>query len=192
LVLGPDTLALTGNHQVFIAKYNCCSLEAAQYSSDTTIMPGSSVTLVASGGVAYMWSTGATTSSITVSPVVTTDYCVILADSGNCASSSCIRVNVEEECSSPVFIANAFSPNNDGANDYVRVHLSQPECVSEFYIAIYDRWGVKVFETYDPGFRWDGTYHGRAMFSQVLTYFIRTVSIGGNESLVKGNISLVL
>lgn len=193
LLLGPDTLTLTGaGSQVFVAKYTCCSQDAVQYASDTTITYGSSVTLTAPGGLDHIWSTGATTSSIVVSPAVTTDYCVLMADTGNCMTYDCIRVTVEGECSSPVFIANAFSPNNDGVNDYVRVQITNPECVSEFTIAIFDRWGVKVFESNDPGFHWDGAYHGRAMFSQVLTYFIRTKTIDGQENLVKGNISLVL
>jgi len=45
--------------------------------TSTTICAGSSITLSASGELDYRWSTGATTSSITVSPATTTTYTVI-------------------------------------------------------------------------------------------------------------------
>ena len=44
--------------------------------SDNIICSGSSVTLTASGSGPYLWSTGATTASITVSPTSTTTYTV--------------------------------------------------------------------------------------------------------------------
>ena len=42
--------------------------------SEITIVEGQSTTLTASGGTAYLWSTGETTQSITVSPMATTTY----------------------------------------------------------------------------------------------------------------------
>jgi len=41
--------------------------------------------LTASGGASYLWSTGATTSSVTVSPLTTTTYTVV-ATTGSCVS----------------------------------------------------------------------------------------------------------
>jgi hypothetical protein len=42
--------------------------------SPTSIYPGGSSTLTAEGGSTYLWNTGATTTTITVSPIVTTGY----------------------------------------------------------------------------------------------------------------------
>lgn len=50
---------------------------------DTTLCDGSSVTLSTAGGLSYNWSTGATGSSITVTPSVTTRYWSV-ASNGNC------------------------------------------------------------------------------------------------------------
>ncbi|HWY99177.1 MAG TPA: hypothetical protein VNY36_08835, partial [Bacteroidia bacterium] len=47
-----------------------------------TICPGGNVTLTASGALTYSWNTGATTSSINVSPVVTTTYTVTGTSAG--------------------------------------------------------------------------------------------------------------
>ncbi len=52
---------------------------------DTSICSGQNVTLTASGGSSYLWSTSATTSSITVSPAAATMYSVIVT--GNTCST---------------------------------------------------------------------------------------------------------
>jgi hypothetical protein len=47
---------------------------------DVSICNGSSTTLTATGGSTYLWSTGATTASISVSPTTTTTYTVTAYD----------------------------------------------------------------------------------------------------------------
>lgn len=62
----------------------------------------------------------------------------------------------ESECGP--FVPNAFTPNNDGNNDLFRVIL---RCqVTDFNIAIYNRWGEKIFESNDPLASWDGRRQG--------------------------------
>ena len=52
------------------------------------------VTLTASGGSNYQWSNGATTQSITVSPLATTVYSVTVSGSGGCSETKNIEVEV--------------------------------------------------------------------------------------------------
>jgi subtilisin-like proprotein convertase family protein len=61
--------------------------------SANNICRGTSVTLTATGPAPYLWNTGQTTQSITVTPPVTTTYSVT-AGSTNCSASSTISVNV--------------------------------------------------------------------------------------------------
>ena len=60
---------------------------------NTTITQGESTTLTASGADSYVWSTGETTASITVSPEETTKYSVVGTTNG-CEAETEITVNV--------------------------------------------------------------------------------------------------
>ena len=62
--------------------------------SPASICPGASSTLTASGAANYVWSNGATTSSISVSPTLTTTYTVYDTTNGCGGSPQIITVNV--------------------------------------------------------------------------------------------------
>lgn len=63
--------------------------------NDVTILTGSSTTLMAtSTGGTYLWSTGETTASITVSPVTTAVYTVTLTNASGCSASDNVLVTV--------------------------------------------------------------------------------------------------
>lgn len=54
-------------------------------------------------------------------------------------------------------IPNVFTPNKDGINDYFSISKQFPSnCMDDFYITIYNRWGEIVFKTDDFGFQWSG------------------------------------
>lgn len=67
--------------------------------SDNSVCPGSSVTLTASGGSTYLWSTGQTSSSITVSPVVNTSYSVTASTAGCSGSEVMTTITVLDQAS---------------------------------------------------------------------------------------------
>src|SRR5258706_303626 len=67
-----------------------CSIAPA----NPSICVGGSSTLTASGGISFLWNTGATTASITVSPTVTTTYTVTVTDANGCSSSCATTVTV--------------------------------------------------------------------------------------------------
>ncbi len=71
-----------------------------QASGDGTICQGASTTLTASGGTSYLWSNGASGSTISVSPQSTTTYTVIVTDANGCQGSEDVVVTVED-CTEP-------------------------------------------------------------------------------------------
>jgi gliding motility-associated-like protein len=90
---------------------------------DTAICFGASATLVASGGGTYLWSTGDTTSTITVSPMVTTSY--YLTVTATCTDYDTVTVFVNPlpivtATASPPSIINGGSTTicGGGANTY--------------------------------------------------------------------------
>ncbi|WP_198151514.1 hypothetical protein, partial [Formosa algae] len=64
--------------------------------NDETICEGTEVTLTATGGVTYEWSTGETTASITVSPEATTTYSVTGKDSSGNSDTDDVIITVED------------------------------------------------------------------------------------------------
>ncbi len=63
--------------------------------SMTAICLGGETILTASGGDSFSWSTGETTSSITVSPLLTTDYAVTVENAG-CQDVASVTITVNE------------------------------------------------------------------------------------------------
>jgi hypothetical protein len=66
----------------------------ASISGASTSCLGSSLTLTASGGVQYLWSTGATTASITVSPITNTTYQLTVTNVSGCTAASSKTITV--------------------------------------------------------------------------------------------------
>ncbi|WP_298901877.1 T9SS type A sorting domain-containing protein [uncultured Psychroserpens sp.] len=82
----------------------------ADAGDDVEICNGNTITLTASGGTSYLWNTGETTSSINVSPSLTTTYTVTAFNSAQTASDSdSVEVIVNE------------LPNTNAGNDVVIV-----------------------------------------------------------------------
>ena len=79
---------------------------------DVTIAYGASTTLSATGGIAYLWSNGATSSSTSVSPVDRTTYTVTVTSSNGCTAKDDVVVAVEKKYSlsfvNPTIVGNKF------------------------------------------------------------------------------------
>jgi len=69
------------------------SLPSITANPSLTICSGKSATLTVSGGTAYRWSTGATTTSITVAPTINTGYIVTVTNGCSATVSNTVAVN---------------------------------------------------------------------------------------------------
>ena len=165
-------------------------------SLDVTITAGSTTTLIASGGGNYAWSNGETAAAIAVSPTATTIYCVTVTDTTGCSDTACVTVFiVTDYCSGGAgdelfFLPDAFSPNGDGENDFFHL-LGMTDCITEFNIEIYNRWGERVYSSDDKLFSWDGRYKDNVLNTAVFGYYLRATLDSGNKVQRKGNISLL-
>jgi gliding motility-associated-like protein len=191
---GTYTCTITDVHNCTLTKTTAVvvhPLPTTSISSDTTINFGYSATLLATGGSTYTWAPSATLNCTSchdpmATPIESTTYCVVIADTNNCQDSICVNVTVNKQCD--VVVPKAFSPNGDGANDLECIY---GKCVGTVHLVIYDRWGEKIFETTDPSQCWDGTYKGTMLNTAVFVYYLDATLIDGSTVKHKGNISLI-
>lgn len=91
--------------------------------------------------------------------------------------------------SSSLEMPNAFSPGTiDGKNDEWRVAYKS---IVEFRCWIYDKWGVKMYYSEDPGKGWDGKYGGRLVSPGVYYYVIEARGADGIEYKKSGHINIL-
>ena len=162
-----------------------------------SIFPGASSQLFATDDLGYLyeWTLDETLSNNEIynpvaSPLVTTTYALQITDERGCTASDSLTIYLRPfECEMPyIFIPNAFTPNGDGRNDLLYVRANG---TAEFYFAVYNRWGQKVFETRDLNTAWDGTFEGRPLAPDVFGYLLEVECVNGETTFQKGNISLL-
>lgn len=123
-------------------------------------------------------------------PTDTLSCYTVTAQAAQCTDTAkvCIRC-IEVVCGAPQFVVpNAFTPNGDGYND--RLCFNTEEIV-EFSIAIFNRWGEKVYESSDPNECWDGTYRGHNCLAGVYTYTCHIRCFADKENDFKGDITII-
>lgn len=164
--LGPDTVL--------------CKETPIQYILEASVLPGSSA----------QWSTGSNTSTITIQD--TGQYWVIVSDPP-CMSSDTIYISTDW-CDCRIMMANAFSPNNDGLNDYFLPILQSPDCIDpgSYTLDIYNRWGQRIYQGRARDKGWDGTYNGLPADVGTYAYHI-TYTLGrrGTKHMQKGEVILI-
>ncbi|MBL7911301.1 MAG: gliding motility-associated C-terminal domain-containing protein [Bacteroidia bacterium] len=163
------------------------------YADPPIIIYGSSSVIHAnvSSGNPFSWSassdiTCANCETNTITPTGTTVYSVTLTDNQGCIITNTVLVQVDIICGD-VFIPSAFSPNNDGFNDFWCVYSN---CLTSMNIQLYNRWGEKVFESGDKNNCWDGTFNGVMQNDAVFIYQLKASLVNGEEVIKKGNVTL--
>lgn len=144
----------------------------------------------------YTWDTNPSLSNTKisnpfVSPTVTTTYKVkVKAPNSTCEGAAEARVVViVPVCAAPnVYIPTAFTPNDDGINDKLRVRGIG---IDRMRFIVYDRWGEKVYESEDPTGEWDGYFSGKTCPPDVYAYFLEVICIDGKSYIQKGNVTLI-
>ncbi|MEI6060267.1 MAG: SBBP repeat-containing protein [Bacteroidota bacterium] len=133
--------------------------------NDTIICPGNLINLsVGPGFRKYLWSDGTTFSKMDVSKSGT--YSVEVFD-GLCYTSDTILV---KDCNSELWFPSAFSPNYDGKNETFNPVIQG--AVFSYHIQIFNRWGQKIYESYDVKNGWDGTINGNPCYGETYAYIV--------------------
>ena len=165
------------------------------------IFLGESVGLHAavSGGdadITYLWSPASDLDRPSAAnPVATPSdtavcYTVVASNQNGCQASDSVCLHCSTViCGAPLFnIPNAFTPNGDGINDRICFNTDE---ILEFHIAIFNRWGERVYKSDDPAECWDGTYRGNICMPGVYTYTCHIRCHADKENDFKGDITLI-
>jgi gliding motility-associated-like protein len=130
-----------------------------------------------------------------VTPYFTTRYMIRVIDEKGCVAEDEILIRVEKP--REIFVPNAFSPNDDGFNDYIKLYGGRDiEVVKQFLI--FNRWGEKVYElrdfhpnSYPDSDGWNGTFLGKRLDPAVFVYFAEVTFIDGETVVFEGDITLI-
>jgi gliding motility-associated-like protein len=86
-------------------------------------------------------------------------------------------------------IANAFRPWGE-TNKVFKPRLISFD-PNDYYFAIYNRFGQKIFETTSPDEGWDGTVKGKPAPSGVYVYYLRVLTTKGRYVDQRGAVVLL-
>lgn len=111
-------------------------------------------------------------------------YTYIDAPTG-CVQTAYDTLVVESSCATieKVLEINTFSPNGDGTNDTWNLNLGNYQ---ESSLVVFNKWGLKVFESTEKIIQWDGNYNGKPLPAGSYFYVL---TVDGEVN--KGDITIV-
>lgn len=163
-------------------------------SNDTTIQAGDTIILSIPGANNIIWETSEYLScsnclSVSAYPVNTSYFYVDYTDENNCIYKDSIEVKVEKTFYAE--LPTAFSPNQDGNNDFLLVRHNG---LKTLRLEVFDEYGQMVFsinegDSFDK--KWDGNFKEKSIMPQVLVYTMLAEFIDGSFSNKKGKLLLL-
>ncbi len=159
---------------------------------DQTILAGQTVQLQGSGSAGtYVFtpSTGLSATNILnpfATPPVTTTYTLRITTAQGCTNTDDVTVFVVPYCVAP---ANAFTPNGDGIND--TWFITNGNCLRTAEVAVFNRYGNRVFESKNYTNNWDGTYKGKPLPDATYYYVITYTLINGQQIPARGDVTIL-
>ena len=123
-------------------------------------------------------------------PNIETSFPVRLAvtDSWGCEHAVSKSIKIYSSCI--LYVPNAFTPDNDGKNDFFRI-LNAVKA-DKFEMKIFNRWGQLLFSEKDWRKGWDGKYKGMQQGSGTYVWMIRYTDLRtGRMVQQKGTFNLI-
>jgi gliding motility-associated-like protein len=192
-----QTLTIAGNYQHFIDSQECDTtiyltlnqIEASVYivQEPFDFCEYQQAMLIATSEFPnFIWSTGESTPQIFVN---SSGLYTVTATLNDCHVSTSIKIL---PCEQFIYLPNTITPGElDGLNDYFALSPSLVPSVEEFEIYIFDRWGNRVFYSYDPAFKWDGRVGGMIQPNNIYSYKIMIRIVDTKPLLLTGSITVL-
>ena len=182
---------------ITIAEPPALSSVVTSTNTSYAVCNGSATVNVSGGtpGYTYFWNTAPVQTNANISGLCQGSYTCIITDINGCIETKSATIDLLPlliDCSTLEFyLPNAFSPNQDGENEVLKIYYENYTCIKTLYLILYNRWGEKVFETNDSAFIWDGKFKGKQLNSAVFIYYLETTFINGEKTTKKGSVSLI-
>lgn len=84
-----------------------------------------------------------------------------------------------------IYVPNAFTPNNDGLNDFLLPFMIGIKELK--YFKIFNRWGELVYQTEDPKKGWDGRFKGIPVQTHTLVWMLEGIGVDNKIYKAKGS-----
>ncbi len=128
-----------------------------------------------------------------IRPFDTTVYSVEVVSEDGCVTEDLVTVNVDKR--RRVVVPTAFSPNQDGVNDYFGI-AGGPEVSNIRSFQVFSRWGEEIFSEMDflpndSKFAWDGFYKFRPAQNGVYVWWAELEFIDGEVLVYQGTVTLL-
>ncbi len=195
---GNETLSESGDYtREFQSSHECDSLVTLHLTVlDTTLATsnsnpdfcntGETVLSVEGNFDTYVWNTGEVAPTLIVNR---SGHYSVTASNEACERTAHFEV---PPCIPNLLLPNAITPSrNDGHNDVLTLSEYDRSQISEFSIAIYDRWGGLAFWSNDKNFHWDGTKDGKLEVGAVFNYLIQYTDHNGKHYRITGSVTVL-
>ena len=121
------------------------------------------------------------------------EYELLIIDAYGCQADTAITI-LQNQC--PLVIANIFSPNGDGVNDFVELTWQSTDQVQIKQFSVFDRWGNELHSLSgvwidNRHVLWDGNAKGKEANPGVYTYFLQIENENKETFSYKGDITLI-
>jgi gliding motility-associated-like protein len=164
--------------------------------NDTAVVIGQPIQLNAvdvdgTGFTSYVWSPAEGLSDPDIANPTTVvmasvTYTVVATTASGCSATGTIAIGAAT--TTGILVPNAFTPNNGGRNDVLRVNTFG---VQLKYFRVYSRWGQLVFATSDSGSGWDGLVGGQPALTGTYVWTAAAVDDHGRPVERNGTVILI-
>jgi gliding motility-associated-like protein len=113
---------------------------------------------------------------------------LIVQNNGNCFDTVSQQVKVVNTCM--IAVPNAFTPNNDGKNDFL--YPLNAYKADNLIFRVYNRFGQVVFETKDWTKKWDGTINGHAQPTGTFVWILQYIDRDTQKLIVKKGTTVII
>jgi gliding motility-associated-like protein len=153
---------------------------------DTCLGTNTNITLrVDSGYAPYTWNGAITNNHF----FTTNQQGTVTVSATNFCGTTTSAAQVFTLCEYPIFMPNAFTPNNDGLNDIFEYPRSNKNIFVS--LTVFDRWGKALFTSNQASVGWRGRDKNFSAPAGVYTYQLVTLNFFKKKIITTGTITLI-